>query len=120
MSSIQVVLMVGARKRMQRLGPEFLDQKKFSGCFSQSSNCHDRKGWKRGTEGNQVRSFIGHHPVVIFSTSEEKEEINSCYSAGANSYVVKPVIFDELLILIKHLEKYWSEIVKRSAEEACG
>jgi CheY-like chemotaxis protein len=59
-------------------------------------------------------------PVVIFSTSQEKEEIKSCYSAGANSYVVKPVTFEELLLLVKHLEKYWSEIVTRSAEEACG
>ena len=45
--------------------------------------------------------------VVVFSSSEEIEDINRAYDLGANSYMVKPTDFDELLKLAEELGKYW-------------
>jgi len=45
--------------------------------------------------------------VVVFSSSEEIGDINRAYDLGANSYMVKPNDFDELLKLAEELGRYW-------------
>jgi two-component system response regulator len=46
-------------------------------------------------------------PVVILTSSaEEKDKLNG-YKLGANSYVRKPVQFDQFVEAIKHLGLYW-------------
>ena len=45
--------------------------------------------------------------VVVFSSSEEIGDINRAYDLGANSYLVKPADFDELLKLAEDLGRYW-------------
>ncbi len=45
--------------------------------------------------------------VVVFSSSEEMSDINRAYDLGANSYMVKPGDFDELLKLAEELGRYW-------------
>lgn len=49
-------------------------------------------------------------PVIIFTTTKNENEINKCYELGANSYVVKPLVFDELVKIIKGLYSYWFNI----------
>jgi len=46
-------------------------------------------------------------PVVIVTSSREDPDIASAYALGANSYVVKPVDFDEFLDAISRVELYW-------------
>ena len=48
-----------------------------------------------------------HLPVVILSSSSELEDIQRTYDTGANSYVRKPVQFDQFVEAIKHLGLYW-------------
>ncbi len=36
-------------------------------------------------------------PVVIFSTSDDQQDVARCYAGGANGYVVKPGTFAELI-----------------------
>jgi CheY-like chemotaxis protein len=50
-------------------------------------------------------------PVIIFSTSSSAREIEACYLAGANSYIVKPSSPDELFEVIRRLKEYWLEVV---------
>jgi CheY-like chemotaxis protein len=47
-------------------------------------------------------------PVVILTSSREMSDINRAYDLGANSYLVKPVGFDNLLETIKTLHQYWN------------
>jgi len=46
-------------------------------------------------------------PVVVLTSSKEKNDIQQAYLLGANSYLVKPVGFDSLLDMIKTLNLYW-------------
>ncbi len=54
-------------------------------------------------------------PVIIFSTSENPQVINNCYELGANSYIIKPAIFESLQQSVEVLRKYWVETVMRPA-----
>jgi two-component system response regulator len=49
-------------------------------------------------------------PVVIFTTTKNDHEVTRCYELGANSYVVKPVNFDELVNVIREMRNYWLSI----------
>ena len=46
-------------------------------------------------------------PVVILTTSEAKNDINTAYQNYANSYLVKPVDFDTFKQLMDELGFYW-------------
>lgn len=46
-------------------------------------------------------------PVVIVTSSAEDPDIQAAYQLGANSYVVKPVKFDEFREAMSRLGVYW-------------
>ena len=46
-------------------------------------------------------------PVVLITASDEKQDMLACYESGANSYINKPVDFDEFVDQIKLLGQYW-------------
>ena len=46
-------------------------------------------------------------PVVVLTSSKEEQDLISSYSLGANSYVRKPVDFNEFLEAVKVLGIYW-------------
>ncbi len=50
-----------------------------------------------------------HIPVIILSTSDQKEDIKFTYKHGANTYFSKPSTFDELVALCATVKKYWME-----------
>lgn len=47
-------------------------------------------------------------PVIILTSSREPRDIEACYAAGANSYVVKPVDFDEFRRTLVAIATYWT------------
>lgn len=46
-------------------------------------------------------------PVVILTSSKEEQDIVKGYSLGVNSYVRKPVDFNEFLKAVQHMGLYW-------------
>jgi CheY-like chemotaxis protein len=46
-------------------------------------------------------------PVVMLSSSTEKQELDSCYEAGANSVVRKSIDYDELRGKMKRVHDFW-------------
>ncbi len=53
-------------------------------------------------------------PVVVLTTSKMDRDILKSYDLGANSYIVKPVTFDQLVHVVRTLGEYWFEIVELS------
>ncbi|MGB9978407.1 response regulator [Methanobacterium sp.] len=51
-------------------------------------------------------------PVVILTTSKAEEDILKSYNLHANSYITKPVDFDQFIKVIKSIENFWLDIVK--------
>ena len=51
-------------------------------------------------------------PVVVLTTSDREEDVSRCYKVGANSYLTKPVQFDDCLKLVVEIQQYWLDISK--------
>ncbi|WP_420386136.1 response regulator [Roseivirga sp.] len=48
-------------------------------------------------------------PVIIMSTSDVSEEIESCYELHSNAYLVKPNDFNHFLSLVQSIKDFWYE-----------
>lgn len=55
---------------------------------------------------------ISNIPIVVFTTSKAEEDIFKSYQLGVNSFITKPVTFENLIKVMKTLGKYWFEIVE--------
>ena len=53
-------------------------------------------------------------PVIILTTSQAEKDIASSYGQGANSYIAKPVSFENLVRIMETIGTYWLEIVTPS------
>lgn len=48
-----------------------------------------------------------HTPVVVLTSSDDHRDIIESYRHGANSYVRKPVNFDQFQEAVRHVQSYW-------------
>jgi len=77
-----------------------------------------------GTDGFEVLEWLRNEPqlkrllVVVLTSSNLQSDVDRAYELGANSYLVKPVSFDEMVHLIKRFEAYWSEINRTPSSPA--
>lgn len=58
----------------------------------------------REVKANPATSRI---PVVILTSSREDPDISTAYELGANSYVVKPVDFDDFIKAVQNTGLFW-------------
>lgn len=58
----------------------------------------------RRIRSNQATSLL---PVVILTSSKEQQDIVNGYTLGANSYVRKPVDFNQFVEAVRQLGLYW-------------
>jgi CheY-like chemotaxis protein len=67
-------------------------------------------------DGLKVLEAIRNHPtttripVVILTSSDEEVDIAASYAMGANSYVRKPVEFEDFMDVVGKLGVYWLSI----------
>ncbi len=45
--------------------------------------------------------------VVVMTSSLEDSDLNACYELGVNSYVVKPLDFEQFINVARQVGLYW-------------
>jgi CheY-like chemotaxis protein len=66
-----------------------------------------------GTDGFEVLKWIRSQPglksliVVVLTSSDHIRDVNAAYALGANSFMVKPMDFENIVELSKLLRDYW-------------
>ena len=55
-------------------------------------------------KGNSRTKFI---PIVVLSSSNHDRDIQRSYELGANSYMQKPVIFEDFEAMVHRVIEYW-------------
>ena len=50
-------------------------------------------------------------PVIVLTTSKQDHEVLTMYKMGCNSYIVKPIDFDQFVKVIQGITEYWFELV---------
>jgi CheY-like chemotaxis protein len=72
-----------------------------------------------GMDGFEVLHWLRSKPdlkrllVVVLTSSNLQSDVDRAYELGANSYLVKPVEFSDMVHMIQRFEAYWSEINRR-------
>src|SRR6266550_4395488 len=56
-------------------------------------------------------------PVVILTTSAAESDVLRSYKLHANSYVTKPVGFEQFLAAVQQIENFWLTLVRLSDGE---
>lgn len=51
-------------------------------------------------------------PIVILTSNSTDRDISKCYLAGANSFFIKPVEFEDLRYLLETVCHYWMDFNK--------
>jgi len=68
------------------------------------------------TDGFEVLQWVRAQPqfkrllVVVLTSSNLQADVDRAYDLGANSYLVKPVEFNEMVNMIQRFEAYWTEL----------
>lgn len=69
-----------------------------------------------GADGFEVLRWLRADPnlkrllVVVLTSSTLQADVDRAYELGANSYLVKPVEFEQMVSMIQRFETYWAEI----------
>lgn len=66
-----------------------------------------------GIDGHEVLRRIKEEPllrrvpVVVLTSSREEADRAKVYDNGANSFLVKPVSFEDFLLVVRQIHDYW-------------
>ncbi|MDB5166200.1 MAG: response regulator [Candidatus Saccharibacteria bacterium] len=106
-----------------RDGEELLDYLKERGDYAAGTSCGrpgvilldlnmPRKDGREALKEIKSDPDLKDIPVVVFTTSKAEEDVYKTYQLGVNSFITKPVTFDNLIEVMQALGKYWFEIVE--------
>lgn len=71
-----------------------------------------RKDGREALEEIKSEPALRRIPIIILTTSQAEEDILRSYDLGVNSFIRKPVQFEDFVEMVKVLGKYWFEIVE--------
>ncbi len=108
--------------RFVRDGEELMDYLNHRGAFNtQNAPIPDlilldlnmpRKDGREALKEIKANPKFKRIPIVVLTTSKAEEDIVRSYELGVNSFITKPVTFDDMLRITKALGSYWFEIVR--------
>ncbi len=49
-------------------------------------------------------------PIVVFTASNNPTDVQRAYESGANSFIVKPTAYTDLVEVVTLLQRYWFEV----------
>ena len=52
-------------------------------------------------------------PIVVLTSSKEQSDVLESYQLGVNSYIVKPVNFEQFVAAIQDVARYWLRLNQR-------
>ena len=59
---------------------------------------------RRRIRENNTTSLL---PVVVFTSSSEQADVDSCYRLGVNSFIQKPLDYEEFIEAVNLIGRYW-------------
>lgn len=51
-------------------------------------------------------------PIIVLTSSSRPEDIERAYDLGANSFIVKPVNFEDFVEAVMEIKRYWLSLSK--------
>jgi len=114
---------VGNPLRFVHDGQELLDYLRHKGKYSDPASAprpavilldlnmprmDGRTALKHIKEDKELRSI----PVIVMTTSKAEEDVVRTYDLGVNSFVTKPLTFDQLVQNINTMMEYWLVLVR--------
>jgi CheY-like chemotaxis protein len=66
-----------------------------------------------GVDGFEVLRWVRQHPglrnllVVVLTSSQDMKDVNTAYKLGANSFMVKPMDFENIVEMSRLIRDYW-------------
>jgi CheY-like chemotaxis protein len=73
-------------------------------------NLPDMSGTDILTRIKDPASPLRRAPVIVLTTTDDKQEIQRCYDLGANVYITKPVDYESFSVAIRQLGLFLSVI----------
>lgn len=70
-----------------------------------------RKDGREALREIKASAKLRHIPIVVLTTSDARDDIESSYANGANSFITKPPTFQRLSEITKALGQYWFNVV---------
>lgn len=64
-------------------------------------------GGKEILRALKATSDFAYIPSIIFSSSNNENDISECAALGANAYVLKPVDYTEFELAVKNIFNFW-------------
>lgn len=102
-------------------GEEAMEYLRCQGRYSQATrpdliildlNLPKKSGWEVLGE-IKSNSTLLRIPVVVLSSSRAEQDINQSYDLHANCYISKPMDFEEFNLIVKSIESFWFNTVRR-------
>lgn len=70
-----------------------------------------RKDGREALREIKANDSLRHIPIVVLTTSDAKDDIETSYFNGANSFITKPTTFQRLSEVTKAIGQYWFTVV---------